>query len=505
LSIAARSGPLPPARETRPAPLNWPVLATVCLGYFTASLAMAPISSILPTITRDLQLSIGEGGWIMTSYFLMLVGTVLVMGRLGDIFGHQRVFGLGAALFAAGALLCALSTSLLTLLLGRGIQGIGSAMIFATSLAIIATAIPVRRRGQAIGCLTMVASASSLAGVWFATWSVQHLSWQTAFFLPLPVGLAAALAGFRLRLQAAAPRSRRIDWLGAVVLFATITVAMLGLTHLHEGVETFAAGAPYHLSMHLAALVLFALFIQVERRAEAPLIAFRLMRNVNFSTGIIGNGIAHMSMLATSFVVPFLLERGRGLTPADTGLLVMAQGLSMVIGSSALGFIYDRTRWPHLAPTMLIGIATGLLLLGQVGGLLPYGGLVAIAVLLGGALGGFTTVNNTELMSLAPDGQQGFASGLVETTRQFGHAVGVNISSSLMAAALAGVSVATTEQYVAGFQQAALTMGLMATLGLLALVWPRLRSAIGAFNDRSVVGTEASVVTGRRPLPDRGD
>lgn len=455
-------------------PPYWVTLLTVCLGYFMASLAMNPVTSILPTITQDLGVSVTGASWIMTAYFLMLVGLVLVMGRLGDVYGHGRVFTLGIALFTLGQLLCGLVPSFLTLLAARGVQGIGSAMIFGTSLAIIASAIPGAHRGRAIGVLTMTSSISALLGVWVATWSVEHLSWHWAFLLPAPVGLLGVLLGLRLPGGGARGTARRVDWAGAAWLFATLTAALLGLNHLHEGSETFQDGAPYHVGMHVLAAVLFVGFLRVEQRAAAPLLSFKLLREARFSSGILGNSIAHMSMLATGFLIPFLLERGRQLTPADTRELLMLQQVAMVTSSLLLGYLYDRCRSPVIGLLMMASIAGGLLTLGLVGGTLPYVALIMVAVVLGAGLGGFTTVNNTAIMTMAPSDQRGFASGLVETSRQFGHTVGVSLSSSIMGAALAGAA-PLPPQYVDGFQQAALVMGIVASLGVAALIWPHAR------------------------------
>ena len=489
-----------PALSPAPRALPWATLGTICLGYFMASWAMGPVAAILPTITGDLDISVTAAGWIMSAYFLMLVGTVLLMGRLGDILGQGRVFSLGIGLFTAAQLACGLSNSFVLLLFARGTQGVGSAMIFGTSLAIIASAIPARSQGRAIGFLTVASSVSSLAGVWLSTWSVQHLNWHWGFILPVPVGVLATALGFRLRLPSVKMDSRRVDWAGAVLLFATLTVAMLGLNHLHEGGETFQAGAPYHVSMHLLAIALLVAFLRVEQRAEAPLLGFKLLRDARFASGITGNGIAHMSMLATSFLIPFLLERGRGLTPAETGRLIMTQQVAMVGCALTLGYLYDRTRSPLFAAAMLGSIAVGLTTLGLLGGTLPFIGLVGIAVMLGAGLGGFTTVNNTAVMSMAPPEQQGFASGLVETTRQLGHAVGVSLSSSFMASALGEVAVPSAGQYVDGFQQAVFAMGLVAATGVAVLLWPRLR---GDSARRSLTRPSAEL-PGRLPRPIAG-
>jgi MFS family permease len=459
-----------------PAPAHyWYVLAVVCLGSLGPTWAMGPIAAILPTVASDLGISVSLTGWVMNAFFLALVGTVLVMGRLGDLFGHGRLFGLGVAVVTLAGVLCGLAEDVPALFLARGLQGLGAAMVFGTSLAIIAAAIPGQARGRAIGIYSMTTGAGTLLGVWASTWAVQHLSWHWAFFLPTPFGLIGALLGYRLRLDRVRLVSRKIDWAGAVLLFGTLATAMLGLNHLHEGAESFEDGGPYHVGMHILALAFLAAFLKIERRAEAPLLGFKLLRDLRFSTGILGNGIAHMNMLSTAFLVPFLLERGRGLSPAETGLLMMVQGTAMVAASLLMGYLYDRLRSPLLGPAGLGGIALGLLALSVVGGSAPFPAIVALCCLLGAGLGGFTTVNNTAIMSLAPQDQRGFASGLIETTRQFGHAVGVSLSSSLMAATVVA-SAPAAWQYVAGFEQATRAMGLIGLLGVVALLWPELRA-----------------------------
>jgi MFS family permease len=473
----------PDIRASTSNPRWWITLGTVCLGYLMASWAMGPVASIVPTITHELDISVTAGGWLMSAYFLMLVGTVLAMGRLGDLWGQERIFASGLALFTAAGLLCGFSNSLLPLLLARAAQGVGSAMIFGTSLAIIAAAIPPRNRGMAIGCLTVASSASALVGVWLATWSVQNLSWHWAFLFPTPIGLLGAVMGFRLRLPRVQMTSQRMDWAGAGLLFGTLVAFMLALNHLHEGGETFEAGAPYHISMHVLALALLIVFLRVERRTDSPLLGFKLLREGAFSSAIAGNGIAHMSMLATFFLVPFLLERGRGLSPSDTGQLMMSQQFAMVTCSIGLGYLYDRFRSPLIAAGMMGSIAAGLVTLGLFGGGLPFAALVAVAVVVGAALGGFTTVNNTAIMSMATRDQRGFAAGLVETTRQLGHAVGVSLSSSFMAGALAEAASRAAAQYVDGFQRAALAMGLGACAGVVVLSWPHIRQALGQERD----------------------
>jgi DHA2 family multidrug resistance protein-like MFS transporter len=212
-----------------------------------------------------------------------------------------------------------------------------------------------------------------------------------------------------------------------------------------------------------------------------------MLREPRFASGIFSNGIAHMSMLASSFLIPFLLERGRGLHPADTGMMMLVMQITMVTCSMLSGYLYDKFRTPLFAWGTLAVISGGLTTLGLIGASMPFWGLLGIAMLLGGGLGAFTTVNNTAVMGYAGDGKRGFASGMVETTRQLGHSVGVTLSSTIMAGALVGVQAADLPTaYASGFQQATLLMGGFTALGLLSALVPYMGPRGGSRRRRPV-------------------
>ncbi|MFN8634837.1 MAG: MFS transporter [Chloroflexota bacterium] len=469
-------GSVPQEEPGRPAGISregWFCLTTVSIGYLLVSWGMGPVSAILPTISADLHVDVAAAGWIMNAYFLLLIGAVLVVGRLGDVLGHRPIFAAGVAVFGLAGVGAGLANGYEGLVVARAIQGLGSAMVFGTSLALVSEAVPSNRRGVAIGILTTASGLAALAGVSFSVYAAEHLTWHWAFFIMGPIGALAFLMALRLPAGKTSGSRQQIDWIGAILLFAGLTVAMLSLNHFHEGEQSFREGAYYHVTTHLIAAAILAVFVWVEMRVPQPLLLLGMLKEPRFASGIFSNGIAHMSMLASSFLIPFLLERGRGLTPSDTGHLVMAMQITMVSASMLSGYLYDRFRSPAFAWGTLAAISAGLTTLGVFGSSLPFWAMVGIGVVLGGGLGGFTTVNNTAVMGYAGDGKRGFASGMVETTRQLGHSVGVTLSSTIMAGALVGVSGADLPlAYAAGFQQATLLMGGFTALGLLSALVP---------------------------------
>jgi DHA2 family multidrug resistance protein-like MFS transporter len=223
--------------------------------------------------------------------------------------------------------------------------------------------------------------------------------------------------------------------------------------------------------MHLAALVFLVLFLWRQLTTPKPLIRLRLLRTPRLSTGVIANGIAHSSMLASSLLVPFLLERGRGYSPSETQQLLLAQQVSLMVFSLFGGWLYSRWRSPALAILSIGAIATGLAVMGRLGAELPLPALFPVVSLLGAGLGMFTSVNNTAVMASVSADARGFASGLVETTRQLGHSLGVSISSGVLQATLAAATIPQLG-YREGFSEAASAMALLAAVGVLVVLYP---------------------------------
>lgn len=466
------------------------VLATVCAGYFIAGWSMAPVSAILPTITRDLGVPVEGGAWVMNAYFLVLVGAVLTAGRVGDAVGHGRVFGTGTLVFAAGSVVAAALPGFASLLAARAIQGLGSAMILGSTLAIIAYTFPGRSRATAVGLLTMTSGLASLAGVALSTWLAEQASWRMSFIVPVPIGLATAFVAHRFALVPRRDRTVRIDWLSALTLFGAVTFLLTGLNHLHEGPETFEAGAPYHVSMHVVSLALFAAFIYRQVHMSEPLVRFSLLKNWKLSGGVVANGLAHMSMLGTSVLLPFLLERGRDMAPSDTGRLIVVQQVFMLVFSLVGGWLYSRRPSVLVQLAFMSMIPIGLIVIGQTGVWLPYALMFPISALLGAGLGAFTAINNTYVIGLAPPDQRGFVGGLTELTRQFGHALGVSMSSALLGSAIAAAP--GVPGYLAGFSLAATTMGIIVALGLLGIGGPGARTVARAGASPATAGGRAA-------------
>jgi MFS family permease len=460
---------------------------TVVAGYFLVMFAVSPVSVVLPTMAADLGVGVEQASWVMTAYLLPLTACLLPAGRLGDMLGHRRLFGAGIALGALSALLAGLAPSLEVLLAARALQGIGAALVSATSLPIITATVSDARRGRAVGLVTMSSSTGAMAGTALAPLFVHYLDWRWAFFSAAATGLAALVPALLLGPDARGaeaasgrrPALRTLDWPGAVLLLLTLSVASLSLNHFHEGPETFQDGWQWHVPMHAATLALLAMFVAVELRMPAPLVQLRQLTNGLFTTAVGANLVLHMTMMMAVFSTPFLVQRGLALGPVETGVLLTTMQACTTGMTLVGGWLYDRTRSPWWCPAAMAMVASGLTLLGLAGESLDYARTFAIVLWMGIGSGCFMTTNNTRIMSaLAPE-HRGFASGMLETSRQYGHTLGVAVAATGLApalaagAALAAAGNAGPDPAVrAGFGTAALIMAGIAWIGVALAAYP---------------------------------
>jgi MFS family permease len=449
--------------------------AAVVTGYFLVMFAVSPVSVVMPSLAQDFGVGMEQASWVMTAYLLPLTACLLPAGRLGDIIGHRRLFLIGVGVGTISAIAAGLAPSLLLLFAARAAQGVGASLVSATSLPIITNAVSEARRGRAIGLVTMSSSTGAMAGTALAPLYVQFLDWRWAFYSAAVAGVAALALALRLGPDEVRATKQRLDWPGAILLLLALTVASVSLSHFHEGPETFQDGWQWHLPMHAGALALLAMFVAVERRVRQPLVELRHLRNGRFTTAVAANGVLHMTMMVAVFSVPFLVQRGLGLTPIQTGIMLTTMQASTTAMTLIGGWLYDRLRhaW-WLCPASLAMVASGLTALGLIGEGLTYGSAFALVVWMGIGSGCFMTTNNTRIMSALGQEYRGFASGMLETTRQYGHTLGVAVAATGLVAAL-GANLPAAEQLAAvraGFGHSAMIAGAIAWAGVLFSAYP---------------------------------
>lgn len=446
-------------------------IATVGLGEILIQLGLTPLTAVIPSVSAAVGVSALDGAWLITVYILALAGTLLVSGRLGDLLGHRKVFGVGALVFSGATALAGLAPTFELLLAARIGQGVGGAMISGNNLAILSRAVPAQERARAIAIVATASSLASVIGSALGTVAVQLGFWPLLFLGPLPLAILAAI---RARSLPGGERTHAsVDWLGAGLLVVTMTLLAFALNHPHT-TTTDVVMPVFHVWLPLLAMATGTAFVVFERRVPVPLLDWRQLQNAQFGAAVGVNSILHLTMMAAMFLGPLLVVQGLGMSILAGGaLMVVVQG-SITATAYLGGWLYDRTRSAWLRPAGSALLMLGMLAWAAAGWQQSYLGLTLAGLAAGLGSGVLLAVNNTVIMSSLPAGSRGVASGMLETTRHFGHAFGVTIPTAILAMVLSGFGGdLTTDAIRWGFSLGCLVMAGLAAVAVGLGLWQR--------------------------------
>ena len=466
-------------KEVVNTPQRRQVLTAITGGQLLVQLSSLPVTLALPSMARSFGTDLEEASWIVILNLLVLGSTVLLGARMGDKFGHPKIFFFGTIIITVGAVLIASSQTLAWVIVFRGLQGLGAGLIHGNGNAMLAFAFPQEERGRAYAFPISGSRMGTLIGIAVFGIFLEFVSWRLVFLTMLPIGLLViwtTMPVFRRNAEALPKTPISIDFIGAGLLVATAVVFLMSGMHVHGGDESFTSSdaLSYHLPMHVLFVVLLVTFIFVERRIAQPFVDFRHFRHKYFSLSLVSNVMFHLSMLATMVLVPIMIEDGLGKSPIFvTAILIPHQSFGIWLPAIA-GNFHDKYS-PNLLRTFcMFSIAVGFVLLALFSAKVNFWLLPLLLLPISFGTNIFNTVNNATVMSALPTEHRGFASGMLETTRDLGHATGATLSSIIMAMVLpAGIAlmVASESQdlYMRGFQTAALTVvGIMVAGGIIA-------------------------------------
>ena len=407
-----------------------------------AQLSSMPIAMTIPSVARDFDIEVSKAAWIVIVRLLMLGSTVFLSARLGEKYGHARVYFIGIVVLSVASVLAATSFDFNQLILWSGLVGVGGALITANSNAILAMVFDDKERGRAFSVPVVSARMGSLLGLVVFGIFLQFLNWRFVFLTSLPVGLLAVKNSYPLlKYQAAqlteSARNISINYVGAILMVVTLGTFVLSGLHIHGGEETFTSeeAISYHVPMHILFLSLLALFIVVQHLTKEPFLDFRYFKYKYFSTALYTNTTFHLSMLAVVTLIPIVVENGLGKAPIFVTLVLLPNQILGLFLPTFAGWWYDRYNPRWLRPGALMGIALGFLLVGAFASTVSWWGipLLLLPTYLGSNL--FNTANNAVVMNTLPESRT-FASGMLETTRQMGHTIGTTISATVLGLAL---------------------------------------------------------------------
>lgn len=397
-------------------------LAAVCMATFMLLLNVTMPSVSLPAIADDLGGSLTDSQWVITAYALTLATFLLTAGSLADKLGRRRVFLAGLVAFTLTSLLCALAPSPLFLNIARAAQGVGAAILFATSLALIAYEFRGTERGRALGVWGSAVAASVAVGPLTGGALTDALGWRWVFLVNAPVGIATLGLGFKLVAESRDPQAGRVDRAGLATLGAALFLLVFGLSRAN------AAGwsGSSTLGMLAGAALLLVAFVVVERRARQPMLDLSLFRKPTFSGASIAALALHSSIIAVIgvFLTIYVLDV-LGHSPLETGLILLPFALAGFAASALAGRLSGRVSVRAQLSSGLVLAGLGLVLMLGARADTHWSELLP-AFLVGGA--GLGIVNPPlafAALSVVPPRQSGMASGIGNTCRQVGVATGI--------------------------------------------------------------------------------
>jgi len=412
---------------------RWLALVILCLGDLMIVLDTTIVNVALPSIRADLGFSEASLAWVVNAYLLTFGGFLLLGGRLGDLFGYRRLFIIGIGLFTLASLACGLAMTQAFLIVARGIQGLGGAIVSAVALSLMMNLFTEpAERAKAMGVFGFVAAGGGSIGVLLGGILTDTLNWHWIFLVNLPVGLIVILLSQLLLPPARGETTPHLDVAGAV----TVTIALLLAVYAIVNGNAAGWASDQTLGLLAASIALLAAFLVIEARSRAPLMPLRLFALRNLATANIVGVLWAAAMFAWFFLSALYLQRVLDYDALEVGLAFLPANLIMAVLS--LGLSAKLVLRLGIRTPLALGLffaAAGLVLLARA----PLAGSFAVdvlpsMVLLGlGAGIAFNPVLLAAMSDVAPH-ESGLASGLVNTSFMMGGALGLALLASLAAA-----------------------------------------------------------------------
>ena len=403
-----------------PTPRRYGAILTIALGITVAVLDGTIVNVALPTIAHDLSASPAESIWVVNSYQIAIIVSLLSMSFLGDLFGYRRVYQCGLVLFCLTSLFCALSTSLPMLTVARVLQGFGGAALMSVNTALIRLIYPQRFLGRGMGINSFIVAVSSAAGPSVAAAILSVASWQWLFLINVPIGILA----FILSLRYLPPNQQKAQGQRFDIPSAMMNALTFGL--LISAISGFSQGqSGVLITGELVALIIVGyFFIRRQMALPFPLLPVDLLRIPVFALSMVTSVCSFTAQMLAFVSLPFFLQTVLGRSEVETGLLLTPWPLATMVMAPLAGYLIERVHAGLLGGLGLAVMATGLFALA----LLPHNpddlDVVWRMILCGAGFGLFQSPNNHTIISAAPRHRSGGASGMLGTARLLGQSSG---------------------------------------------------------------------------------
>jgi EmrB/QacA subfamily drug resistance transporter len=400
---------------------KWWTLLVVCVATFMYLLDITVVNVALPKIAQSLHASFSDLQWVVNAYALMLAAALLTAGTMADLLGRRLVFSLGLGLFSLASLLCALSPTALFLNLARGVQGIGGALMYATSLALLAQEFHGRERGTALGIWGATTGAAVAIGPLVGGALTDALGWESIFYLNVPIGVVAVLVTMAKVPESRDPTGKRIDWFGTATFTGGLFLLVLALIRSNA----LGWGSATILAMLAGSIVFMVAFVVSQRVQDNAMFDLALFRNPTFDGAAVVAFAIAASMFSLFLYLTLYLQTILNLSPLQAGLRFLPQTLIMFVVSAVSGNLSARVPVRLLLGAGLGLIGVGLLLMTGLNASSHWTALLPGLVVAGVGVGLVNPPLASTAIGVVPPQRSGMASGINATFRQVGIATGI--------------------------------------------------------------------------------
>lgn len=456
---------------------KWTALTVTTVGMVMAGIDIRILIIGLPTVAKQLNASAVEVIWITQSFQLAATVSLLIVGRISDIYGRVRLYNIGFVIFTLGSLLSAISFNTYELMSFIVIQGIGIALIITNSSAIVTDASPKNELGTLLGVNQTGFRIGAMLGLTLSGLILSVVDWRGLFYVNIPIGIFGTYWAHR-RLTEISIRDpdRRIDWLGFVSFSGGLALVLLAITFLSYGSSAlWEAGL-----LGLGGVSLLLIFVRIELKTGSPLVDFALFRIRVFSMGNIAQILYSLSWGGFLVILAFFLQITLGYSPFRAGIAVIPVEASFILVSVLGGKLSDKYGSRMLASSGLAMAGIGMILLSTFGEQTSYIMMALDLVLIGIGSALFITPNSRAIMGSVPENRRGIASAIYSTSFNVGIAVSYGLSilfltigipydnlSSLLQGSVtqAGISILHSE-FLNGFRIGTISLGLINIIGI---------------------------------------
>jgi EmrB/QacA subfamily drug resistance transporter len=418
------------ARLFAPEVRKWWTLLAVAFGLFMIMLDNTVVNVSLPSIERDLDISISELEWVVNAYALTFGVLLLTGGKLADLLGRRRIFMLGLIIFTASSLFCGLANSAGVLIGARTVQGVGAALMNPATLSIITATFPPRQRGTAIGIWAGVSAMALAIGPLVGGFITEHWSWSWVFFINVPIGILGLFAA-RMFIDESRDTSheQRLDLPG----LTTSAISLFALTYALIESNNYGWGSARIIGLFVVAAVFGVAFVLLELHQRLPMLDLSLFKNATFAGANTVMLLVGLAMFGVFFFVSLFVQNVMGYSPTQAGAAFLPMTGLIILVAPQAGRLSDRVGSRWLVGVGMILLSISLFLFSRLDQGSDFWSLLPAMVIGGFGMGLAMSPLTSAAMSSVPVDKAGVGSAVINSSRQIGGSIGIALMGAIIA------------------------------------------------------------------------